>query len=84
MVYKVSSEDAGDRMEQILERAEQEAEGVLIVRGTKTFVLIEQSKIRDLQENKAQEQLSSLFDAVAPIAQEYQQKRSIKVEDIFR
>ena len=66
MTYQVSVDYAQQHFKQIIQKAKKESEGVVIVQGDRKFVLIEQSKIKDLQESAQFEQLPNLFKNVSP------------------
>ena len=65
MTYLVSADYARENFDLVIQKAQEESEGVVIVQGDKNFVLVEQSKLKDLQEElqeaKQFEQLSNLF-----------------------
>ena len=65
MTYQVSADYAQQHFEQIIQKAKKESEGVVIIQGDRKFVLIEQSKIQDLQETAQFEQLHNLFKNVS-------------------
>ena len=86
MVYQVSADYADSNFTEIINKAEQEVEGIIITKGTKKFVLIEQSQIRDWQENSAEDRLSSLFkdvDEANSSRQKVRVKRRLNLEDIL-
>ena len=66
MTYQVSADYAQENFEQIIQKATKESQGVVIVRGNQKFVLIEQSKIKDLQNTAEFEQLPNLFKNIVP------------------
>jgi antitoxin YefM len=86
MTYQVSADYAQQNFEQIIQQAQQESGGVIITQGDKKFVLIEQSKLQNLQEAEQEaeqfDQLTNLFQNVAPIRKEYNQKKTINLKDL--
>ena len=83
MTYQFSAEYAEQNFAQIIQQAQQEAEGVIITQGDKKFVLIEQSKLNNLQEAEQLEELFDLFQNVRPLRQSYTPKKTINLGDIF-
>ena len=74
MTYQVSADYAYQNFDLIIQQAGQEAEGVTIVKGERKFVLIEQSKLRNVKEEEQFDRLSSLFKNVAPMEKQYSGK----------
>ena len=74
MTYQVSADYAYQNFDSIIQQARQEAEGIVIVQGDRKFVLIEQSKLKNVREEEQFDQLSNLFKNVAPIAKQYSGK----------
>lgn len=83
MTYQISAEYAQQNFEQVMQQAQQESEGVVITDGDKKFILIEQSKLQDLQEAEQLEQLPSLFKNVAPLRKEYASSKTINFKGMF-
>jgi PHD/YefM family antitoxin component YafN of YafNO toxin-antitoxin module len=82
MTYQFSADYAQQNLEQIIQQAQQESGGVIITQGDKKFVLIEQSKLQELQEAEQFDQLTNLFQNVAPIKKEYNQKKTVNLKDM--
>ena len=61
MTYQVSADYAKHNFNHIIQKAQKEAQGVVITQGDRTFVLIEQSKLKEAQEAAEFEQLPNLF-----------------------
>jgi PHD/YefM family antitoxin component YafN of YafNO toxin-antitoxin module len=61
MTYQVSADYAEHNFNDIIQKAQKEAEGVVITQGDRTFILIEKSKLKTLQEAAQFEQLPNLF-----------------------
>lgn len=67
MTYQVSADYAQQNFEQVIQEAQKEAQGVVIVQGDKKFVLIEQEKLKELQETEKFEQLPNLFKNISSL-----------------
>ena len=67
MTYQVSADYAQQNFEQVIQEAQKEAQGVIIVQGDKKFVLIEQEKLKELQETEKFEQLPNLFKNISSL-----------------
>ena len=65
MSYHVSADYARQNFDLVIQEAQKEAEGIVITKGEKKFVLIEQSKLEAALEAAQFEQLPNLFKNIA-------------------
>lgn len=65
MTYHVSADYARQNFDRVIQEAQKEAEGVVIIQGDRKFVLIEQSNLEAAKEAAQFEQLSNLFKNIA-------------------
>lgn len=65
MTHYFSADYARENFDLILQEAQEEAEGVVITKGEKKFVLIEKSQLEAAQEAAEFSQLPNLFKNIA-------------------
>lgn len=61
MTYQFSADYAEQNFSDVIQKAQKEAEGVVITQGDRTFILIEKSKLKTIQEAAQFEELANLF-----------------------
>jgi antitoxin YefM len=82
-MYQVTSDYAQNHLSEILERASQDAEGVMIVRENKSFVLIAQDELEALIETVKLLKDPSLLSDIEAARQEYSQGDVLTMEQVF-
>jgi antitoxin YefM len=83
MTYHVTADYASQNFEEIIQRANIEAEGVTIVKDNKSFVLIDREELEALIETAELLQVSNLLTDISQAREEYEQEETLTMEDIF-
>jgi antitoxin YefM len=83
MTYHVTAEYAKTHFDEVLERASQEIEGVVIVVNNKSYVLIDQDELEALVETNELLKDSDLLTDIAAARKEYRQGETLSMEQIF-
>jgi prevent-host-death family protein len=83
MTYHVTADYASQNFEEIIQRANTEAEGVTIVKDNKSFVLINQEELEALIETAELLQVPNLLTDVSQARGEYEQGETLTMEDVF-
>ena len=83
MTYHVTADYASQNFDEIIQRANIEAEGVTIVKDNKSFVLIDQEEFEALIETAELLQDPEVLTDVSQARAEYQKGETIGMEDIF-
>jgi antitoxin YefM len=82
-MYQVTSDYAQTHLDEILERASQDAEGVMIVRENKGFVLIAQDELEALIETTELLKDPELVSDIQIARQEYLQGDVLTMGQVF-
>ena len=83
MTYHVTADYASQNFEEIIQRANTEVEGVVIVKDNKSFVLINQEELEALIETTELLQVPEVLTDIAQARKEYKQGETLTMEDIF-
>jgi antitoxin YefM len=83
MTYHVTAEYAKTHFDEVLERASQEIEGVVIVVNNKSYVLIDQDELEALVETTELLKDPDLLTDIAAARKEYRQGETLSMEQIF-
>lgn len=83
MTYHVTAEYASQNFEEIIQRANTEAEGVTIVKDNKSFLLTELEELEALIETAELLQLPDVLIDVSQAREDYQKGETLTMEDIF-
>jgi antitoxin YefM len=83
MTYHVTADYASKNFEEIIQRANIEAEGVTIVKDNQSFVLIDQEELEALVETAELLQVSGILTDISQARKEYKQGETLTMEDIF-
>jgi antitoxin YefM len=83
MTYHVTADYASQNFEEIIQRANTEAEGVTIVKDNKSFVLIDREELEALIETTELIQVPNLLTDVSKARKEYEQGETLTMEDVF-
>jgi antitoxin YefM len=86
MTYHVTAEYAKANFDEVLARASQDVEGVLIVVDGKSYVLIEQQKLAAQDETDETAELlkdPTLLADLAAAREEYRKGETLSMEQIF-
>lgn len=83
MTYNVTADYASQNFEEVIRRADIEAEGVTIVKDNKSFVLIERQELEALIETAELLQMPEIVNDISQAREEYQQGKTVSMEDIF-
>ena len=83
MTYHVTADYASQNFDEIIQRANIEAEGVTIVKDNKSFVLIDQEELEALIETAELLQDPELLTDISQARAEYQKGETVGMEDIF-
>jgi antitoxin YefM len=83
MTYHVTADYASKNFEEIIQRANIEAEGVTIVKDNQSFVLIDQEELEALVETAELLQVSDILTDISQARQEYKQGETLTMEDVF-
>ena len=82
-MYQVTSDYAQTHLNEILERASQDSEGVTIVRENKSFVLIAQDELEALIETTELLKDPTLLSDIQNARQEYLQGDVLTMDRVF-
>ena len=83
MTYHVTADYASQNFDEIIQRANTEAEGVTIVKDNKSFVLIDQEELEALIETAELLQDPEVLTDISQARTEYQKGETVGMEDIF-
>jgi antitoxin YefM len=83
MTYYVTADYASKNFEEIIQRANIEAEGVTIVKDNQSFVLIDQEELEALVETAELLQVSEILTDISQARKEYKQGETLTMEDVF-
>jgi antitoxin YefM len=83
MTYYVTADYASKNFEEIIQRANIEAEGVTIVKDNQSFVLIDQEELEALVETAELLQVSDILTDISQARKEYKQGETLTMEDVF-
>ncbi|MDJ0691203.1 MAG: type II toxin-antitoxin system prevent-host-death family antitoxin [Xenococcaceae cyanobacterium MO_188.B32] len=83
MTYNVTADYARQNFDEILQRANTEAEGVVIVKDNKSFVLIDREELKILVETAELLQMPDILTDISNAREEYKQGETLTMEDIF-
>lgn len=83
MTYHVTADYASQNFDEIIQRANTEAEGVTIVKDNKSFVLIDQEELEALIETAELMQDPGVLTDISQARAEYQKGETVGMEDIF-
>lgn len=83
MTYHVTADYASQNFDEIIQRANTEAEGVTIVKDNKSFVLIDQEELEALIETAELLQDPEVLTDISQARAEYQKGETLGMEDIF-
>ena len=83
MTYHVTADYASQNFDEIIQRANTEAEGVTIVKDNKSFVLIDQEELEALIETAELLQDPEVLTDISQARAEYQKGETVGMEDIF-
>ena len=83
MTYNVTADYASHNFDEIIQRANTEAEGVTIVKDNKSYVLIDQEELEALIETAELLQTPDILKDVSQAREEYQQGETLTMEDVF-
>ena len=83
MTYNVTADYASQNFDEIIQRANTEAEGVVIVKDNKSFVLIEQDELEALIETAELLQMPEVLTDISQAREEYRQGDTLTMEDVF-
>ncbi len=83
MTYNVTADYASQNFDEIIQRANTEAEGVTIVKDNKSYVLIDQEELEALIETAELLQTRDILKDVSQAREEYQQGETLTMEDVF-
>jgi antitoxin YefM len=82
-MYQVTSDYAQTHLDEILERARQDSEGVMIVQDNKNFVLIAQDELEALIETSELLKDPTLLSDIQKARQEYLQGDVLTMDQVF-
>ncbi len=82
-MYQVTSNYAQSHLSEILDRASQDAEGVLIIQENKSFVLIAQDELEALIETTELLKNPTLVADIQTARQEYLQGDTLTLDQVF-
>ena len=83
MTYHVTADYASQNFDEIIQRANTEAEGVTIVKDNKSFVLIDQEELEALIETAELMQDPGVLTDISQARAEYQKGETVGMEEIF-
>lgn len=83
MTYNVTADYASQNFDEIIQRANTQAEGVTIVKDNKSYVLIDQEELEALIETAELLQTPEILQDVSQAREEYQKGETLTMEDIF-
>ena len=83
MTYNVTADYASQNFDEIIQRANTEAEGVVIVKDNKSFVLLEQDELEALIETAELLQMPDLLTDISQAREEYKKGETSTMEDVF-
>ena len=83
MTYNVTTDYASQNFDEIIQRANNEAEGVTIVKDNKSYVLIDQEELESLIETAELLQTPDILQDVSQAREEYQKGETLTMEYIF-
>ena len=83
MTYNVTADYASKNFDEVIQRADLEAEGVTIVKNNKSFVLIDRQELEALMETAGLLQVPEVLADVERAREEYKQGATVGMEDIF-
>ncbi|MEM6613171.1 MAG: type II toxin-antitoxin system Phd/YefM family antitoxin [Cyanobacteria bacterium P01_C01_bin.72] len=83
MTYHITADYASQNFDEIIKRANTEAEGVTTVKDNKSFVLIESEELEALIETAELLQDPEVLTDISQARAEYQKGETVGMEDIF-
>lgn len=83
MTYNVTADYASKNFDEVIQRADLEAEGVTIVKDNKSFVLIDRRELEALRETAELLQIPEVLADVHLAREEYKRSETLSMEDIF-
>jgi PHD/YefM family antitoxin component YafN of YafNO toxin-antitoxin module len=83
MSYNVTVEYAIQNFDEIIQRANIETEGVTIVKDNKSYVLINREELEALIETAELLEVPDILSDISEAREEYNQGKSLTMEDIF-
>ena len=83
MTYHVTADYASQNFDEIIQRANTEAEGVTIVKDNKSFVLIDRKELEALIETAELLQDPEVLTDISQARIEYKKGDTVGMEDIF-
>jgi antitoxin YefM len=83
MTYHVTADYAHQNFDEIIQRASTDAEGIIIVKDNKSFVLIDRQELEALIETSELLQVPNLLNDIAQARLDYQNGETMTMEDIF-
>ena len=78
MTYNVTAEYASQNFDEIIQRADTDAEGVTIVKDNKSFVLIDQKELEALMETAELLQVPEILTDISQAREEYKPSKDLK------
>ncbi|MEO0928342.1 MAG: type II toxin-antitoxin system Phd/YefM family antitoxin [Cyanobacteria bacterium J06643_13] len=83
MTDPVTAKYAGRNFEEVIQRANIETQGVTIVKGNKSFVLIEQKELEALIETAELLQMPEILADISEAREEYKRGETICTKKVF-
>jgi prevent-host-death family protein len=83
MTYNVTADYARQNFDEIIQRANIETEGVTIVKDNKSYVLINREELEALIETAELLEVPDILSDISEAREEYNQGKSLTMEDIF-
>lgn len=82
-MYQVTADYAKTHLDELCDRASQDAEGVAIVRENQSYVLISQEEWESLLETAELLQIPGILEQVKAARQDYQKGEAIPFDQVF-
>lgn len=82
-MYQVTVDYAKTHLDELCDRAQQEPDGIAIVRENQSYILITQAEWEALQETAELMQIPNLLEQVATARQEYRRGEAIAIDQVF-
>ena len=83
MTYNVTAGYAHQNFDEINQRASMDAEGIVIVKDNKSFVLIDRQELEALLETSELLRIPNLLNNIAQAREDYQNGETVTMEDII-
>jgi prevent-host-death family protein len=83
-MYEVTLDYAKNHLEEIIERAKHDKQGVLIVQDNKTFLLIDKEELEAWKETTELLQDPNLLSDIDEAREEYRRGETLTMEEVFK